>query len=96
MKVVVIGAMGTIGSAVCDGLSTKHEVVLVSRRGPVKADLEDAATLRLLFENVRVVDALVSCAGNTAGRRPLAEAGIEDACLVPTKTGPQRKLAQTA
>jgi nucleoside-diphosphate-sugar epimerase len=75
MKVVVIGATGTIGSAVCDALSTNYEVVRVSRSGPVKADLEDAATLRRLFENVRDIDAVVSCAGNTARRKPLAEQG---------------------
>jgi len=78
MKIVVIGATGTIGAPVADALAARHEVVRVSRSGPLKADLEDAASLRRLFEQVRGVDAVVSCAGRTARRRPLAELGDED------------------
>lgn len=78
MKIIVVGATGTIGSAVADALAARHEVVRVSRRGPVQADLEDAASLDRLFDQVRGVDAVVSCAGNTARRRPLAELSDED------------------
>jgi NAD(P)-dependent dehydrogenase (short-subunit alcohol dehydrogenase family) len=72
MKVVVIGASGTIGKAVADALSARHEVVRASRHGPVVVNLEDAATVRRLFESVRSVDAVVSCAGSAAFR-PLAQ-----------------------
>jgi NAD(P)-dependent dehydrogenase (short-subunit alcohol dehydrogenase family) len=68
MKVVVIGASGTIGKAVADALSARHEVVRASRHGPVVVNLEDAATLARLFESVRSVDAVVSCAGSAAFR----------------------------
>ncbi len=43
MKIIVIGATGTIGKAVADALAGRHEVVRVSRGGPVKADLTRAA-----------------------------------------------------
>ena len=64
MKIVVIGATGTIGKAVAEALADRHEVVRVSRTGPVKADLEDPASLVRLFEAVKDVDAVVSCAGS--------------------------------
>jgi len=65
MKIIVIGA-GTIGKAVSDALATKHEVVSVSRKGPVKADIEDVASLKKLFEQLRDVDAVACCAGSAA------------------------------
>jgi NAD(P)-dependent dehydrogenase (short-subunit alcohol dehydrogenase family) len=67
MKIIVIGATGTIGSEVVKALSLKrHEVVRASRNGEVKVTLDDPASVRALFERVRNVDAVVSCAGNTA------------------------------
>jgi NAD(P)-dependent dehydrogenase (short-subunit alcohol dehydrogenase family) len=72
MKVVVVGATGTIGKAVAEALEGKHEVVRVSRRGAVQADLEDAASIARLFGTVKDVDAVVCCAGS-AVFKPLAE-----------------------
>ncbi len=67
MKIVVIGATGTIGTKVVDAFSAKkHEVIGVSRSGDIKVTLDDPATIRELFEKVKDVDALVSCAGNAA------------------------------
>jgi NAD(P)-dependent dehydrogenase (short-subunit alcohol dehydrogenase family) len=68
VKILVIGATGTIGKAVADHLAAKHEVVRVSRRGPVKADIEDPGSIQRLFESTPSVDAVVSCAGNAAFR----------------------------
>jgi NAD(P)-dependent dehydrogenase (short-subunit alcohol dehydrogenase family) len=72
MKIVVIGATGTIGKAVADALAPRHEVIRVSRHGAVQADLEDVASLKKLFQTVKDVDAVVSCAGGVA-LRPLAQ-----------------------
>src|SRR5271166_3962646 len=67
MKIIVIGATGTIGSEVVKALSLKrHEVVRASRNGEVKVTLDDPASVRALFERVRNVDAVVFCAGNAA------------------------------
>jgi NAD(P)-dependent dehydrogenase (short-subunit alcohol dehydrogenase family) len=77
MKIVVIGATGTIGKAVAEALAARHEVVRVSRSGPVKADLEDAASLARLFDTVKDVDAVVSCAGSAAFK-PLLQLGDGD------------------
>ncbi|HVP69019.1 MAG TPA: short chain dehydrogenase [Anaeromyxobacteraceae bacterium] len=72
MKVVVVGATGTIGAAVASALAARHEVVAVSRRGAHAADLEDPASFRRLFAAVRGVDAVVCCAG-AASFKPLAQ-----------------------
>lgn len=73
MKILVIGASGTIGSAVCKALEAQHhEVIGASRKAAVKVDLEDAASIRALFEQVKSVAAVVCCAGDAAFR-PFAE-----------------------
>ncbi len=77
MKVVVVGATGTIGKAVAALLESRHEVVRASRRGAVRVDLEDAASLEALFASVKDVDAVVSCAGSAAFK-PLAQLAAPD------------------
>jgi NAD(P)-dependent dehydrogenase (short-subunit alcohol dehydrogenase family) len=72
VKIIVIGATGTIGKAVAELLATRHEVIRASRHGPVKADIEDAASLVKLFETVKDVDGVVCCAG-TAVFKPLPQ-----------------------
>ncbi len=65
MKVIVIGATGMIGREVVKALALKkHEVISASRSGDVRVTIEDAASIRALFERVRDADAVVSCAGN--------------------------------
>ena len=67
MKIIVIGATGTIGGEVVKALTLKkHEVIRASRSGEVKVNLDDAASIRAMFEKVRNIDAVVSCAGNAA------------------------------
>ena len=77
MKVIVIGATGTIGRAVADALATSHEVVRASRQGDVKVDIEDKHSIAALFRQVTEVDAVVSCAGN-ARFVPLARLSDDD------------------
>ena len=64
MKVVVIGATGTIGKPVADALEKRgHEVVRASRKSAVPVDIESTASIRGLFDKVGDVDAVVCCAG---------------------------------
>jgi NAD(P)-dependent dehydrogenase (short-subunit alcohol dehydrogenase family) len=64
MKVIVIGASGTIGSAVAEQLRRRHEIVGVgTRSGQYQADIADIATVRALFALVGKVDAVVVAAG---------------------------------
>ncbi|MEV0280534.1 short chain dehydrogenase [Streptomyces sp. NPDC050610] len=62
MKVLVIGATGTIGSAVASALEASHQVVKGSRSGPTKVDVADASSLDTLFDEVTDLDAVVCCA----------------------------------
>jgi len=78
MTVILIGASGTIGSAVHDALSGSHTVVGVGRNsGDVQADVSDPDSIRALYEKVGTFDAVVSAAGNAAFS-PLDELTDED------------------
>lgn len=73
MKIIVIGATGTIGREVVKALaSRKHEVIGASRSGGVRVAIEDTESIRALFERVRDADAVVSCAGKVVFK-PFAE-----------------------
>ena len=64
MKIVVIGATGTIGKAVVDALAGRHEVIKVGKRGGDRqVDITDSESIRRLFEQIGRFDALVSAAG---------------------------------
>ncbi len=78
MKVLVIGATGTIGTPVTHLLEEKHEVLRASNsRSPLKVDITDADSIKQLFGKVGKVDAVVSVAGH-ATFRPLASLTDED------------------
>lgn len=64
MKIMVIGATGTIGSAVATALETRHEVVRASRTGSPSVDMEDPATIAALLRSAGPVDAVVCCAAS--------------------------------
>ncbi len=67
MRVVVIGATGTIGSAAVAALSARHEVVAVgNRQGTIRVDLASADSIQQMFQAVGRFDALVSAAGRAA------------------------------
>ncbi len=73
MKIIVIGATGTIGVEVEKALAArKHEVIGASRNGEVRVSLEDSASIKAMFDKIRGVDAVTCCAGNAAFR-PFAE-----------------------
>lgn len=76
MKIIVIGASGTIGSAVADALEARrHRVVRASRRGPLRVDMTDAASIEALFATAP--DAVVCCAASGA-LAPLGTASDAD------------------
>jgi len=66
MRVLIIGASGTIGSAVADLLSQEHEIIGASRKGVVQVDLSNPASILSMYENVGKVDAIISTAGTGA------------------------------
>ncbi len=77
MKIVVIGADGTLGKAVVAELSPRHEIVPVGKTsGQFQADIADIDQVRRLFDAIGQVDAVVSTAGHVHSG-PLAEATPE-------------------
>ena len=72
MKIVVIGATGTIGRAVVAALQPRHDVVAASRKGPHPVDIQDASSIAALLDKHRDADAVISAAGGAAWK-PLAE-----------------------
>jgi NAD(P)-dependent dehydrogenase (short-subunit alcohol dehydrogenase family) len=64
MRVIVVGATGTIGGEVARALEPEHEVVRASRNGDPPVDLECPGSIAALFASVNDADALISCAAS--------------------------------
>ena len=72
MRILLIGATGTIGRSVAAALS-KHDLILASHaKAPETVDITDPSSLLALLKRVGQVDAIVSAAGSAAWK-PLAE-----------------------
>ena len=70
MRVVVVGATGTIGRAVVKKLSVRHEVIKVGHTGgDYHVDIGSADSITTLYEAIGTVDAVVSTAGLATFRR---------------------------
>jgi NAD(P)-dependent dehydrogenase (short-subunit alcohol dehydrogenase family) len=96
MKVIIIGATGTIGSAVAAALTGRHQVISASRRGEPPVNIEDVASIRRLFDAVPDADAVVCCAGSGA-YKPLEQLTDEDfAMSLRSKLMGQVNLARVA
>jgi len=73
MRIVVVGASGTIGRAVVAELGQRHEIVEVGRNsGKVRFDATDPASIRAGLELIGSFDALVATFG-TVKFAPLSE-----------------------
>jgi len=78
VKVLVIGATGTIGKAVVNALVARHQVVSAGhRQGEFRVDLAELASIENLFGSVGHVDAVVSAAG-AARSGPFADLTDQD------------------
>lgn len=65
MRIVVVGAEGTVGKAAIAELGPRHDIVTAGRNsGAVRADLTDEASIRALFETAGPFDAVVACTGH--------------------------------
>jgi NAD(P)-dependent dehydrogenase (short-subunit alcohol dehydrogenase family) len=78
MRILVVGATGTIGRAVVAALSAANDIVSASRHSVTAAvDLADPASIRNLYRTVGKVDAVV-CAAGLAKFAPLAQLSDAD------------------
>jgi len=64
MKIIIIGASGTIGKGIVQLLAPNHKLVKVGHRsGDFTVDLASKDSIKKLFDDVGAVDALISAAG---------------------------------
>jgi NAD(P)-dependent dehydrogenase (short-subunit alcohol dehydrogenase family) len=64
MRILLVGATGTIGKAVAVALGPRHEIILASRQqAPLHVDIADPASIRGLYAKVGKVGAVISAAG---------------------------------
>jgi NAD(P)-dependent dehydrogenase (short-subunit alcohol dehydrogenase family) len=71
MRILVIGATGTIGSAVVTQLGSKVEIITASRSaGAVPVDIGDPESIKRMFAGLSDLDAVV-CAVGVAAFGPL-------------------------
>ena len=65
MKIIIVGASGTIGKKVAAALENGHEIVRVgSKSGDIQADLTNVASIENLFKKTGPFDALINAAGD--------------------------------
>jgi NAD(P)-dependent dehydrogenase (short-subunit alcohol dehydrogenase family) len=64
MKVVLIGASGTIGRRIYETLSNKHEIVRATRTGEdVEVDITSTESIEHMYKSVADIDAVICAAG---------------------------------
>jgi len=78
MRILIVGASGTIGRAVVAALSAGNEIVPVSRQTtPIRVDLAEPANIQEMYRLTGKVDAVV-CAAGQAKFSPLAQLSDAD------------------
>lgn len=78
MKILIVGAAGTIGKAVAEELGQRHEIVGAGRdSGSVAFDMTDPASVKTAFAAIGTVDAVVVAAGAVTFK-PLPEMSPAD------------------
>ena len=73
MKILIVGANGTLGKAIVDELGERHDIVTAGRSGgDIRVDLRDAASVEAMYRKVGELDAVIAAAGKVPFA-PLAE-----------------------
>jgi NAD(P)-dependent dehydrogenase (short-subunit alcohol dehydrogenase family) len=66
MRILVIGAEGTIGKAAISDLAKRHEIISAGRSsGKIKVDVTDEASVLAMFKTAGKVDAVITTTGHT-------------------------------
>lgn len=64
MKIIVIGAAGTIGRAVVNELQSRHEIIRAGyNSGEIKVDVTDRNSIEAMFKKTGRVDAVILTTG---------------------------------
>jgi len=66
MKIIIVGATGTMGKYLSGAFEKEHEIIRVaSKGGDIQADITSTASIENMFKQVGPFDALISTAGPT-------------------------------
>lgn len=64
MKILFVGATGTMGQYLTNVFEREHQIIRASRsEGDIKVDITSSASITSMYENVGAIDAVVSTAG---------------------------------
>jgi NAD(P)-dependent dehydrogenase (short-subunit alcohol dehydrogenase family) len=78
MKIIIVGATGTIGKKVTDELAKRHEVIKVGNsKGEINVDILSGTSIEKMYKSVGSFDALVSTTGS-GHFGPLSDMTIEN------------------
>jgi NAD(P)-dependent dehydrogenase (short-subunit alcohol dehydrogenase family) len=95
MRILIVGATGTIGAAVTQALEARHEVLRASHsRSALAVDLADPDSIKRLYARIGPVYAVVSAAGQAAFRPLLALSDAEFALGLTNKLMGQVNLVR--
>ncbi len=85
MRILIVGASGTIGRAVVAEFGSRHDIIPAGRTsGDVRMDITDSHSIRAAFEKGEAIDALVATTGKvkfapfTDMQAPDYEIGLRD------------------
>lgn len=66
MKIIIVGATGTMGKHLTNAFEKDHEIIRVgAKSGDIQADITSAESIESLFKQAGKFDALISLAGPT-------------------------------
>jgi NAD(P)-dependent dehydrogenase (short-subunit alcohol dehydrogenase family) len=69
MKIIIVGATGTLGKKVAEAFAQKHEIIRVGNtKGDVQVDITNETSIKNMFEQIGAFDTLIS----TSGKGPFA------------------------
>jgi NAD(P)-dependent dehydrogenase (short-subunit alcohol dehydrogenase family) len=78
MRVLIVGATGLLGKEIVRLLSTEHQVIGASRKGPdLYVDLTDKASIVSMYQQLGNVDAVI-CTAGAAKFAPLESLSDDD------------------
>ena len=68
MRVLLVGATGTLGSEIAKDLQKRNNVIAAGRNAGVRVDIANPESIRAMYREVGPIDAVVSAAGAAAFR----------------------------
>ena len=64
MRIVIIGGSGTIGQAVANELSPRHEIIIAAKsKGEVLVDISDPVSIDSMYHKISKIDAVIATTG---------------------------------